>query len=260
MRPIVGVSACSKTVAGAASHCVQEKYTEAVAFAADCVPVLIPALGGEFDIRSLLARLDGVLVTGSDTGVEPARYGGDPARQPPEDLDVSRDATTLPLLRIAVETGVPILAICRGHQELNVALGGTLHQFVHELPGKDNHREDTALPHEERYGRAHTVHLAPDGFLADLFGRDSLEVNSLHWQGIDELASELTVEARADAGLIEATRVAEASAFAVSVQWHPEWKPEGNPYSMALFRAFGDACRKRAGVERGARSTNRAPE
>lgn len=252
MRPIVGVTTCSKTVAGVGSHCVQEKYTQAVASAADCVPVLIPALGEELDIRSLLARMDGVLFTGAGTGIEPCQYGGEDSRQRPKDLDADRDATTLPLLRIAVEMGVPILAICRGHQELNVAFGGTLHQFVHDLPDKRNHREDTSVPEEERYGPAHTVHLAADGVLARLFGVERMEVNSLHWQGIDELAPDLVVEARADDGLIEAARVADAPAFAVSVQWHPEWRPDENRYSLALFRAFGEACRERAAVRRGA--------
>ncbi|MBA1146574.1 gamma-glutamyl-gamma-aminobutyrate hydrolase family protein [Ectothiorhodospiraceae bacterium WFHF3C12] len=246
MRPIVGVTACYKTVEGVDSHCVQNKYTESVAVAADCVPVLIPALGEELDISSLLGRLDGILATGADTGVEPTRYGGEDARQAPEGLDPNRDATTLPMLRIAVELGVPLLAICRGHQELNVAFGGTLYQFVHELPGKRNHRENPAVPEDQRYGPAHTVHLAGDGFLRRLFGAERMEVNSLHWQGIHELASRLVVEARADDGLIEATRVADAPAFAVSVQWHPEWRATENRYSMALFRAFGDACRERA--------------
>lgn len=246
MQPVVGISACSESVAGVASHCVGHKYARAVAVAAECIPVLIPALGEDLDIRCLLERLDGVLVTGSDTGVEPDRYGGDSTRQSSEDLDPDRDATMLPLLRIAVATGVPVLAICRGHQELNVALGGTLHQFVHEQPGKQDHREDTSVPKEERYEPVHAIHLAPDGFLARLFGRDHLEVNSLHWQAIDRVAPRLTVEAWADDGVIEATRVADAPAFAVSAQWHPEWQADQNPYSLALFRAFGAACRQRA--------------
>lgn len=246
MRPIVGITACSAAVAGVDSHCVGDKYARSIAVAADCVPVLIPALGGELDIRSLLAGLDGVFVTGSDTGVDPRHYGGDASRQTPDGLDPSRDATTLPLLRMAVETGVPVLAVCRGHQELNVALGGTLHQFVHELPERRDHREVASLPKHERYEPVHTVHLAPRGFLATLLGREHLEVNSLHWQGIDRLAPRLVADAWADDGLIEATHVADAPGFAVSVQWHPEWRAENNPDSVALFRAFADACQQRA--------------
>lgn len=246
MRPIVGISACSETIAGVASHCVGDKYARSIAVAAGCVPVLIPSLGENLDIHSLLARLDGVLFTGSDTGVAPHHYGDDSSRQAPDDLDSARDATTLPLLRMAVDSDVPVLAICRGHQELNVALGGTLHQFVHEQPGKRDHREDSSVPKQERYAPVHTVHLAPNGFLATLFGCERLEVNSLHWQGIDRLAPRLTVEAWADDGLIEATRVTDATGFAVSAQWHPEWQADKNPYSLALFRAFGAACSQRA--------------
>ena len=246
MRPIVGITACSEKVAGVDSHCVGDKYTRSIAIAADCVPVLIPALGDDLDIRSLLERLDGVLVTGSDTGVAPQHYGGDASRQTPNDLDPLRDATTLPLLRMAVETSVPVLALCRGHQELNVALGGTLHQFVHELPGKRDHRENASLPKHERYEPMHTVRLAPNGYLATLLGCDHLEVNSLHWQGIDRLAPRLVADAWADDGLIEATHAADAPAFAVSVQWHPEWRAEENPHSVELFRAFAKACQRRA--------------
>ena len=246
MRPVVGISACIESVAGVASHCVGDKYARAVAVAGECTPVLVPALGEDLDIRCLLERLDGVMATGSDTGVQPDLYGGDGSRQSPDGLDPDRDATTLPLLRIAVEMGVPVLAICRGHQELNVALGGTLHQFIHEQPGCRDHREDASVPKDERYEPVHTVHLAPDGLLSELFGCEQLDVNSLHWQAIDRLAPRLTVEARADDGVIEATRVTDAPAFAVSAQWHPEWQADRNPYSLALFRAFGAACRQRA--------------
>ena len=250
MRPVVGISACSETIAGVASHCVGDKYARAVAVAGECIPVLIPALGEDLDIRCLLERLDGVLATGSGTGVEPDLYGADSSRQAPDDLDPDRDATTLPLLRLAVETGVPLLAICRGHQELNVALGGTLHQFVHEQPGRRDHREDASVPKDERYEPVHGVHLAPDGLLVRLLGCDHLEVNSLHWQAIDRLAPRLAVEAWADDGVIEATRVTDAPAFAVSAQWHPEWQADQNPHSLALFRAFGAACRRRAAARK----------
>lgn len=253
MRPLVGISACSEMVAGVPSHCVGDKYARAVALAAECVPVLIPALGEDLDVRCVLERLDGVLATGSDTGVEPGRYGGDGSRQSAGDLDPARDATTLPLLRRAVEVGVPVLAICRGHQELNVALGGTLHQFIHEDPGRRDHREDASVPKEERYGPVHTVHLAPDGLLAGVFGCERLEVNSLHSQAIDRLAPGLRVEARAEDGVIEATRVLDAPSFAVGVQWHPEWQAHRNPHSRALLGAFGDACRQRAAARGNAR-------
>lgn len=248
MQAIVGISACSEDVDGVASHCVGDKYARAVVEAAGCIPVLIPALGNELEVQALLDRLDGVLVTGSDTNVAPQHYGGEGSRQSAGDLDAGRDATMLPLLRIAVTSAVPVLALCRGHQELNVALGGTLVQFVHEQPGRHDHREDKTRARDERYGPAHDVHLAPQGLLAGLFGCESLRVNSLHTQAIERLAPGLTVEARADDGVIEAARVMDAPVFAVSTQWHPEWQATANPYSSALFEAFGAACRERAAL------------
>jgi len=141
---------------------------------------------------------------------------------------------------------LPVLAICRGFQEMNVAYGGTLHQRLHEVPGHLDHREDESLPLEVQYGPAHEVHLEPGGILRTLAGADRLEVNSLHWQGIERLGKDLAVEARAPDGVVEAFRVADAPSFALSVQWHPEWQFAGNPFSRALFTAFGEATRQRA--------------
>jgi putative glutamine amidotransferase len=141
---------------------------------------------------------------------------------------------------------LPVLAICRGFQEMNVAYGGTLWQRVHEVPGHFDHRDDENLDLEEQYGPAHEVLLEPGGQLRDIAGSDRLQVNSLHWQGVQQLAPALAVEARAPDGLIEAFRVADARSFALGVQWHPEWQFSQNPFSSALFAAFGDACRRRA--------------
>ncbi|TDT41722.1 gamma-glutamyl-gamma-aminobutyrate hydrolase [Halospina denitrificans] len=246
MRPLIGITACTRTVSGVASHCVQNKYVEAVAEAAQATPILIPALGETTDVSGLLSRLDGILATGSSTGVDPRRYGGNPREQSPEGLDIARDATTLPLLREAVRSSVPVLAICRGHQELNVALGGTLHQFVQSVPGKRDHREDESVPEEQRYGPSHSVSLRSDGYLARLFQTDSIAVNSLHEQGIDTLAPELIAEAWTEDGLVEAIRAPQAPAFTIGVQWHPEWQAAHTPYSRELFQAFASACRTRA--------------
>lgn len=245
MRPLIGITACTRTVSGVSSHCVQHKYVEAIAEAAEATPVLIPALGEATDIPALLSRLDGILATGSSTGVDPRRYGGDPSEQEPEGLDIARDATTLPLLRQAVDSGVPVLAICRGHQELNVALGGTLHQFVQSLPGKRDHREDQNVPEAQRYGPTHAISLRSDGYLARLFEAENITVNSLHEQGIDTLAPELTAEAWTEDGLIEAVRAPKAPAFTIGVQWHPEWQAAHTRYSRELFQAFAGACRER---------------
>jgi putative glutamine amidotransferase len=143
---------------------------------------------------------------------------------------------------------VPVLGVCRGFQEMNVAFGGTLHQKVHEVPGLSDHREDTTLPLDVQYGPAHDVILEQAGLLMDIAGGSKrIQVNSLHSQGIERLGPSLVVEARsATDGLIEAFQVRDAQRFAVAVQWHPEWKVMSNPFSRALFAAFGAASREHA--------------
>jgi putative glutamine amidotransferase len=228
-------------------HVVGEKYVRAVVDAAGALPLLIPALGGELDIDELLAHVDGILFTGSRSNVEPQRYAGEPS-EPGTDHDPERDATTLPLIPRAVEQGVPVLGICRGFQEMNVAFGGTLWQKVHEQDGLADHREDKEQPLEVQYGPAHEVALAEGGVLRALAGADRLQVNSVHAQGVRTLAPALAVEALAPDGLVEAFRVAQAPRFALAVQWHPEWQVMGNSFSRALFAAFGAASAERAQV------------
>jgi len=224
---------------------VGEKYIAAVAAGADSLPVLVPALGPKLDAAELLEVCDGLLLTGSETNVEPHHYGG-PASTPGTLHDPNRDATTLPLIARAVGAGLPVLAICRGFQEMNVAYGGTLWQRLHEVPGHLDHRDDQSLPLEEQYGPAHEVSLDPAGLLRKIAGGDRLQVNSLHSQGIQTLGRGLLVEARAPDGVVEAFRAADAEHFAVGVQWHPEWRFENNAFSRALFAAFGAACRQYA--------------
>jgi putative glutamine amidotransferase len=226
-------------------HMVGEKYARAVLEAAGALPLLIPSLGEELPLDELLQSLDGILFTGSLSNVEPHHYAGAPS-EPGTLHDPERDATTLPLIRSAVQAGVPVLGVCRGFQEMNVAFGGSLHQKVHEVPGYDDHRDDTTQPLEVQYGPAHEVILEPGGLLRTMAGADRVQVNSLHSQGIDRLGPGLVVEARATDGLIEAFRVRNAPRFAVAVQWHPEWNVMSNPFSRALFAAFGAASRERA--------------
>ena len=246
--PLIGIPADRRLFGNHYSHMVGEKYIEAVAAGANAMPVLIPALGSEIDLTSLLSVCDGLLLTGSATNVEPHHYGG-PASEPGTLHDPNRDATTLPLIPRAVAAGLPVLAICRGFQEMNVAYGGTLHQRLHEVSGLLDHREDESQPLDVQYGPAHEVLLEPGGALRNIAGQDRLQVNSLHWQGIQTLGKKLAVEARAPDGVIEAFRVADAPNFALSVQWHPEWQFAKNPFSRALFAAFGEASRTR-NVER----------
>jgi len=244
-RPLIGIPADRRMVGAHPFHMVGEKYARAVIEAAHGAPLLIPALAEELRFEELLERLDGLLFTGSPSNVEPHHYQGSPSA-PGTMHDPARDATTLPLIRKAVEAGVPVLGICRGFQEMNVAFGGTLHQKLHEVPGKLDHRDDDSQPLEVQYGPAHEVALEPGGLLRSLAGEDRIRVNSLHSQGIDRLGAELAVEARAPDGLIEAFRVRAAPRFALAVQWHPEWRVMSNPFSRALFAAFGEASRERA--------------
>lgn len=246
MRAVVGISACYKTVEDLGFHCVAEKYINPLLDVAQCQPLLVPAVGARMDIETLLNNTDGLLLTGSASNVHPRHYG---TVVEPHDYahdDPQRDATTLPLIRSAIEHGVPLLALCRGHQELNVALGGTLHRHVERVEGMLDHREDESRPVVERYGAVHEVALTPGGVLAGVFGADRIHVNSLHSQGIDRLAERLNIEGTAPDGLVEAVTVRDAPSFAVGVQWHPEWDTASNPADKALFEAFGEACKKRA--------------
>jgi putative glutamine amidotransferase len=244
-RPLIGRPSDRRMLGLHPFHAVGEKYARAVLEAADGLPILIPALAEELRLDELVERLDGLLFTGSPSNVEPRHYEGPPS-QPGTLHDPARDATTLPLIRKAVGAGVPVLGICRGFQEVNVAFGGSLHQRVHEVPGHLDHRDDERLPLEQQYGPAHEVVLEPEGLLRRLAGTERVRVNSLHWQGIERLGQGLAVEARATDGLIEAFRVEGAARFALAVQWHPEWKVMQNPFSRALFSAFGAACRDRS--------------
>ena len=226
-------------------HKVGDKYVDAVVDGAGCMPLLIPAIGDKLAIRDLVARLDGLLLTGSPSNVDPDHYGGPPPREG-NDADPDRDRTVLPLIEECLEQQVPLLGICRGIQELNVALGGTLHQHVHEVDGRFDHRSDKSLPMAERYVLRHPVRLTEGGALFWLMGEaESLQVNSLHGQAIDEVATGLEVEAVADDGTIEAVRVRAAREFALAVQWHPEWRVTEVEHHRILLSAFGDACRKR---------------
>jgi putative glutamine amidotransferase len=237
MRPIIGIPACTKIIAELAQHATPARYGAALIACADAIPVLIPPEGER--MIALLDRLDGILFNGSPSNVEPGRYGVDEDATPDEH-DPARDATTLPMILVALERGIPILGICRGMQELNVALGGTLHQEVHQLAGRLDHRAG-AGSRDLRYGAKHPVSLT--GQLAEISGAGTIMVNSLHGQAINRLAPGLIVDAIAPDGTIEAVRVADARGFALAVQWHPEWQAAASADRARLFAAFGDACR-----------------
>lgn len=241
-RPVIGIPADRRMIGAHPFHAVGEKYINAVVQAADCLPLLIPVLETPLDVAEILTRVDGIFFTGSPSNVEPHRYAG-PASEPGTLHDPHRDATTLSLIPRAIALGVPVFGVCRGFQEMNVALGGTLHQRVQEVAGLADHRENKDESLDVQYAPAHDVTLEPDGLLAKLAGTDRVSVNSLHSQGVDRLGPGLAVEARAPDGLIEAFRVKDAPAFALAVQWHPEWRVMSNEFSKALFAAFGRAAR-----------------
>lgn len=221
-------------------HMAGKKYIDAVRLAG-CLPLIVPAAAAA-ELDELLAIADGVLLTGSQSNVHPSHFD-EAVHNPALPLDPDRDAWTLPLIPKAIAMGLPLLAICRGFQETNVALGGSLHQAVQEQAGLKDHRAPGGQPPETQYAAAHPVQIEPGGLLQRLLGREHIDVNSLHGQGIKRLAPGLRVEARAHDGLIEAFSVEPARGFALGVQWHPEWRAAQNPVSMALLQAFGQACR-----------------
>jgi putative glutamine amidotransferase len=229
-------------IGGLTFDVVGRKYTAALAEVAECQPLMVPLGKSVADIGAVLDIADGILLSGSLSNVEPRHYG-DELPLDPATVDRDRDALTLPLIRTAIERKLPLFAICRGFQEFNVALGGTLHQAVHSVDGHNDHRERTDEVNEIKFGPKHQVRL--EGELKTWLGKDQLTVNSLHWQGIHKLAKPLIAEAFAEDGLVEAIRAPAGNAFSLGVQWHPEWQPHTNPASVALFRRFGDAARSR---------------
>ena len=246
--PIVLVTSCNHRFGEHPFHIAGRKYVDAVRLAG-----ALPLIAPPFDVQELDGLLDvadGVLLTGSPSNVHPSHFGED-VLNPALPLDPERDAWTLPLIRRALARGVPLLAICRGTQETNVALGGTLHQAVQDVSGLDDHRSREGAPAAEQYGPAHPVDVAAGGLLAGIVGRSRITVNSVHGQGIKALAPGLRVEARAPDGLVGAFSQPAAPGFNLCLQWHPEWQAADNPVSMQILRAFVQAVRGYLGRLRG---------
>ncbi len=241
-QPLVAVTADVREFDRYVWHATPQTYLRAAFDGAGVLPLIVPDFGDGIDFQSLLDSVSGVLITGSKTNVHPSAFGAEPDERY-EPYDRARDATSLPLIRAAILRGMPLLAICRGIQELNVALGGTLVTEIHEREGAHDHRAPDAEHNDERFVIRQQVNVAENTCLAAITGSGPLAVNSLHRQAIDRLADGLTVEALAEDGTVEAVSVSGAKSFALGVQWHPEYWAHSDAPSAAIFRAFGDAVR-----------------
>ncbi|WP_376874066.1 gamma-glutamyl-gamma-aminobutyrate hydrolase family protein [Albirhodobacter sp. R86504] len=216
--------------------------SEALTQASGCLPIVIPADPKLVSVEEVMELCDGFLFTGGRPNVHPSEYGHEetPAHGT---FDRARDGLALPLIRALVEAGQPFLGICRGFQEVNVAMGGTLAPEIRDLPGRMNHRMPTEGTLEDRFSRRHKVTLTQGGAFANLFGAEKIETNTLHGQGICTAGPRVIVEGRAEDGTAEAIRIDGAPGFTLAVQWHPEFKAAQDPISKPLFEAFGEACR-----------------
>ena len=239
-KPLVLVPACNRLLGDHSFHMAGKKYVDAVRLAG-CTPLIVPTADPD-EINTLLALADGVLLTGSPSNVHPSHFG-ETLHDPSLPLDTARDAWTLPLIRQVLAIGLPLLAICRGAQETNVALGGSLYQAVQDTGDFQDHRAPGGLPAAQQYAAAHRVQVLPGGRLAQIVDCSSFEVNSLHGQAVNRPAPGLRVEALAPDGVVEAFSIDTAPGFNLCLQWHPEWQAANNPVSMQLLQAFGDAAR-----------------
>ncbi|MCK7613063.1 gamma-glutamyl-gamma-aminobutyrate hydrolase family protein [Roseibium sediminicola] len=241
-KPLVLVTADVKSIEGYNWHAATSTYLQAVVKGSDAIPMILPSLGADLDLDAALDQVDGVLATGSRSNVNPELYGEAPTEENGP-YDPARDSTTLPLLKRAVERGIPVFAICRGMQELNVALGGTLHTEIQDLEGRNDHRAPTSDQQDERFRIAHPVEVSSGGCLAAVLGEEPFEVNSLHRQAVGVLGNALTAEAVAEDGTIEAASIRDSAGYVLATQWHPEYWVMTDGPSKRLFEAFGDAVR-----------------
>lgn len=242
-RPVVGIIGNQYLLNDQyPAHAGGKMNSEAVAAVSGCMPLLIPADPRFVSVPELLSVCDGFLLTGGRPNVHPNEYGEDPTEAHGE-FDRARDSIVLPLVRACVESGQPFLAICRGFQEVNVAMGGSLYPEIRDLPGRMNHRMPPDGTLEEKFELRHEVSFATGGVFHGLMGADKVMTNTLHGQGIKQPGKCVEIDGHAPDGTPEATYIKDAPGYTLAVQWHPEWNAEHDPVSRPLFTSFGDAVR-----------------
>ena len=252
VKPVIGIPAnfIQPNEMSSGTHSSSHKYALTAIELCGGIPLVIPALRERVFICDILSIIDGLLLTGGAANIEPHHYGGPPF-PPNEKIDPERDNTVLPLIRGCVDNTIPVFGICRGHQEINVALGGSLHYRIHELPGKNDHRMNRALPtREERFALRHRVDLIENSLFHKLLGDTQVMTNSLHAQGVDRVAPGVNVDAVSEDGVVEGISLPDSGTFTVGVQWHAEYHPLYHELSDKLFRAFGNAARKHLEITR----------
>ena len=242
IAPLVGLPADTYESHGFLFHSLGDKYVRAIAEVSKCTPLMIPSIIDAVHLDGLLNPFDGILMTGAVSNVHPPHYGEE-ATSDHEPYDHARDAMTLKLIRAVIDRGIPLFCICRGFQELNVVLGGSLETELQKGEGRLDHRAPKSDDTDVRYGPKHAISITPGGMLERIIGKRETMVNSIHRQGVKKLAAGLSAEAVAPDGIVEAVSVKGAKAFAFGTQWHPEYKAASNPDSVKLFEAFGDAVR-----------------
>lgn len=241
-KPVVLMSMGAQQRAGHDYQVMTHKYMRPLVEQAQCLPLLIPTCFGSDDVMQYLSLVDGVYLTGAGSNIDPRHYAQD-NKTPEKGQDRGRDDVDLALIKAALQMGLPFFGVCRGMQELNVALGGNLHQQLYRLDDMLEHREDEHTPIEVQYGASHLVRPVPHTWFAELMQDPEFSVNSLHGQGLDQLGRGIEVLATAPDGVIEAVHLPSHPQFCTGVQWHPEWQADRNPYSIRLYQTFGDACR-----------------
>ena len=242
-RPVVGVIGNSALLNESYQvHAGGTMNSVAVAEVAGAMPLLIPADPHYVSVEELLDVCDGFLLTGGRPNVHPEEYGEEPTPAH-GDFDRCRDAVTLPLVRACVERGQPFLGVCRGFQEVNVAMGGTLYPEIRDLPGRMNHRMPPEGTLDEKFALRHTVTFTEGGPFHGLLGAREVMTNTLHGQGIKDPGARIVIDGYAPDGTPEAIYVKDAPGFTLAVQWHPEYNAAADPVSRPLFAAFGQAVR-----------------